>query len=580
MSLEGFINTIPDLLRHRVELAPSSTAILEKSHSQIWTGLTWRQFDQAVEHLTQQLMSAGIGRGDQVAILMPNAVQWEIVQHAVFRLGGVIIGLDLNDPAQRVDDIFNQCSIRALIIDGADRLDQIPQHHIEAIDLILCRHWERNSCKGPNIKILADIQAPPMPIETPSPDGSTVATIIFTSGTTGRPKALWYTHGQLVSAVRSITDLFADLPDQAHTACWLPLANPFQRIINLCAIAANWRCYIVPDPTQIMSAVKEIEPHFFAGVPRFYEKLFQAIEDGIRKRPPWQKALPMWAVRVGKSVSAKRETKRSISWHLKWLHRIADILVLCRIRRIMGRHLKYFISGSAPLSDELIRKCLAFGWPIYEAYGISENIAPMAMNSPGAWRLGSVGRPLGANIIRIADDGEILVKSPCVAINLKPDGNGGFLTTGDLGRIASDGYLYLQGRKNDTFKLSTGRKIIPQPIEEALSLLDGVEHCVAVGHKRKQVIALLNVPADSWRRLSDLNGGEMGARSVLKNEARMVCAHLPRYCRPAEVLIINDPFSPATGELTTNYKLRRHAVISKYTSAIDRCYQQIEAERN
>lgn len=580
MPLDDLIDTIPDLLRHRVKLAPVSMALLEKGNSQSWTGLTWRQFDLAVEHLTQRLMSTGLGHGDQVAILMPNAVEWEITQHAVFRLGGVIIGLDLNDPAQRVDDIFNQCSIRALIIDGAVRLDQIPHHHLEAIELILCCRREACSSEYAKVKILEDIQASPQPIEPSPPEASAVATIIFTSGTTGRPKALWYTHGQLVLAVRSITDLFADLPDQAHTACWLPLANPFQRIINLCAIAANWQCFIVPDPTQIMSAVREIEPHFFAGVPRFYEKLFQAIEGGIRQKPSWQKVLPMWAVWVGKSVSGKIETKSSISWHLRWMHRVADTLVLEKIRRIMGRQLKYFISGSAPLSDELIKKSYAFGWPIYEAYGISENIAPMAMNSPEASRFGSVGRPLRENTIKIADDGEIRVKSACIAINLKPDENGGFHNTGDLGMIASDGYLYLQGRKNDTFKLSTGRKIIPQPIEEALSVLDGVEHCVAVGHKRKQVIALLNVPPEEWRHLSDLNGGEMGARSFLRNKAQMACAHLPRYCRPTEVLIINDPFSPATGELTTNFKLRRNAVLSKYTSTINRCYQQIESESN
>jgi long-chain acyl-CoA synthetase len=405
-----------------------------------------------------------------------------------------------------------------------------------------------------------------------------MATVIFTSGTTGRPKALWYTHGQMVLAVRSITRSFADLPGQANTACWLPLANPFQRIINLCAVAANWRCFVVSDPTRIMDEVREIEPHFFAAVPRFYEKLFQAIEDGIRRKPLWQKAMVRWA--VGQSLAEESVAGGGANRKMKWRQRFADKLVLEKIRRIMGRRLKYFISGSAPLSDGLIEKCVTYGWPIYEAYGVSENIAPMAMNSPTASRPGSVGRPLPENTIAIADDGEILVKGHCVAANLSPDGNGGFHGTGDLGRMDADGYLYVEGRKNDTFKLSTGRKIIPRAIEEALAPIAGVEYCVALGHNRKQVIALLNISEEKWRRLIAQHGGEENARSELKKAARRVCGHLPRYCRPADVLIVNDPFSVESGEVTSNLKLRRSAILSKYTVSIDHCYERIEARMN
>lgn len=575
---EEIFDTIPEMLHDRVQRTPTSTALSEKEDSQRWVGLSWKRFGQEVEHLTQQLLEAGIDHGDQVAILMPNSVQWEIIQHAVFRIGGIIIGLDLNDPAQRVDDILSKCHTRALFVDSTTRLDQIPHHHLRAIDLIFSSCGEAPSSREIEVQSLSDLKAPSSPLAPRAPDTASIATIIFTSGTTGQPKALRYTHGQLVLAVRSITRLFATLPEQANTACWLPLANPFQRIINLCAIAANWQCFIVPDPTRIMNAVREIEPYFFAGVPRFYEKLFQAIEDEIRQKPSWQRVMSFWAIGVGKSFFELTETNGAIPWHLKWMHRIADALVLRKIRGIMGKHLKYFICGSAPLSSELIKKSLAFGWSIYQAYGISENIAPMAMNSPTTSRLGSVGRPLAENTITIAEDGEILVKGACVATNLNSNCNRGFLSTGDIGRIDPDGYLYLLGRKNDTFKLSTGRKIIPQAIEEALTMLDGVEHCIALGHNRKQVVALLNISERKWRHLSAINGGEECAHAAIKKEVRQACGHLPRYCQPADVLIINDKFSPATGELTTNLKLRRNVVLSKYTSTIDRCYQQIETD--
>ncbi len=579
MSPENRIDTIPKLLNYRVETTPSDVALSEKGDSQRWTGLTWKQFDRAIDRLTQQLLAAGIEPGDQVAILMPNTVQWEVIQHAIFRMGAVAIGLDLNDPIERVDDILSQCTLRALFVDRTARLDHIPRHHMRTIELIVSTRREGPSDAYAKVQALEDLAPPLKPIPPLTPDPAAIATVIFTSGTTGRPKTLWYTHQQILLAVRSITRRFSDLPARANTACWLPLANPFQRIINLCAIAANWQCFVVPDPTRIMSEVREIEPHFFAGVPRFFEKLFQAIEAGIQQKPSWQRALAAWALGVGRAVSDNSSARHTISLRLRWMHRIAEALVLKKMRCFMGNHLKYFISGSAPLSYELIKKCFAFGWSIHEAYGISENIVPMAMNSPGATRWGSVGRPLPENTIRIADDGEVLVKSACVAANLADEDNGAFLGTGDLGRLDEDGYLWLLGRKNDTFKLSTGRKIVPQAIEEALVELDGVDHCIALGHNRKRVIALLNVPREKWHHLTTSKGGERSARSVMKRQAQLACSHLPRYCQPADVLIINDPFSPNTGELTSNLKLRRGVVLAKYSTTIDHCYQQIETQK-
>ena len=579
MSLEKRIDTIPKLLKHRVETTPSDVALSEKGDSQQWTRLTWKQFDRRVDRLTQQLLAAGLKPGDQVAILMPNAVQWEVIQHALFRMGAVIVGLDLNDPIERVDDILSQCTLRALFVDNPARLGRIPRRHLKALELIVSTRPEAPTDVDAKVMTLETLAFPPKPITPLTTDSAAIATIIFTSGTTGRPKALWYTHQQILLAVRSITRLFSDLPAQASTACWLPLANPFQRIINLCAISANWQCFVVPDPARIMSEVREIEPHFFAGVPRFFEKLFQAIETGIHEMPSWQRILAGWAIGIGRAMSDKSVGQDTISWRLRWMHRIAEAVVLKKMRRLMGNNLKYFISGSAPLSSELIKKCFAYGWPIHEAYGISENILPMAMNSPGAARWGSVGRPLPENTIRIAEDGEVLVKSACVAANLTVGANGAFLGTGDLGRLDGDGYLWLIGRKNDTFKLSTGRKVIPKAIEEVLSAIDGVDHCIALGHNRKQVIALLNVPRERWHHLTASKGGEMGARSVLKRKAQLVCSHLPRYCQPADVVIVNDPFSPGTGELTTNLKLRRSAVLAKYSSSIDLCYQQIEKQK-
>lgn len=544
---------------------------MEKNSSGRWQKIRWEQFHEAVRDLAGQLWRAGLRPGDHVALMMPNGVRWEMIQHAVYRIGGIVVGLDRNDPAERIGDLFSLFDATALIVEDRRLLERIPAAVLKALPLVLADLAPATvSRRHPGTGTSAVLPA----ARSVAPDQA--ATVIFTSGTTGRPKALAYSHRQLALAIATITPLLADLPDQAHTVCWLPLANPFQRMTNWCAMAANWKTFMVSEPAKILEQVREIRPHFLVAVPRFYEKLHAGIRQRLEAMPGRLKSAAAWAQDVGARYRRAAAQGERVPLSLKCKHRVAERLVLRRVRRAMGGRLRYFISGSAPLPESLIDAFAALGWPILEAYGISENIIPMAMNAPGACCPGSVGRPLANNEIRIAGDGEILVKGPGVALAGADPQADGFLKTGDLGVLDDEGFLRITGRKSDIFKLSTGRKIVPRPLEEALGRIDGVEHCVAVGASRKFVVALLNVPEEQWRWLNEQHAGAEGARVFLRRRAQQVCAHLPDYSRPVEVAVVNECFSPQSGELTANLKLRRDFVLRKHAAVIEEIYQRAE----
>lgn len=567
--------TIPALLAMRVRATPGDTAFMEKGDDGRWRPVRWDAFEVAVRDLALRLQALGLATGDRAAILMPNGLQWERLQHAVYRLGGVVLGLDVNDPPARIDDIFSLCRPTMLFVDRLERLQQLSPEARRRLHWIVVQHEDGALPRLQTPLFFLDRLPASVADALPAQvDPDAVATILLTSGTTGRPKAFSYRHRQLAAAVKSIVSHFGELPAQAHTACWLPLANPFQRIINFCAMAMNWKAFMVSPPTTIMEAVPRIEPHVFAAVPRFYEKLMDGIQRRIDQMAAPQRALVQWGVRTGRRYRQTLARGERPTPLLRWLHRLADGLVLRRIRAVMGNRLRYGISGSAAMPLALSQAFEGLGWPVLEAYGISENIVPMAMNVPGAIRLGSVGRPLAENTIRLAPDGEILVKGIGVSAEATPVTRDGFLKTGDLGRLDADGYLWLTGRKADLFKLSTGRKVTPAAIEAALETIEEVDFAVAAGADRRYVTALLNLTSERWQRLQQTHNGPQGAFAHLRHLARQACAHLPAYCRPVDIAVVQQPFTHQTGELTNNMKLRRTFVLEKYAGVLEPLYRR------
>ncbi|MBU0969559.1 MAG: AMP-binding protein, partial [Proteobacteria bacterium] len=269
--ITNHLDTIPRLLTHRVAQTPHAIAFMEKQ-SNAWKGISWQQFYGRAARLTRKFILSGVKPGDGLAILMANSIAWEIVQHAGFMAGCVVIGLDQKDPPERLARTIHMARIRVLAVQSPEILEKFPSDLLSSLKLGLVGNSLNTMEQHGRIKGFSNPEAG---LERLFLVGKPrCATLLFTSGTTGAPKAISYDHDQLTEAVKAISLQIQDLPDQAHSACWLPLSSPFQRMINYCALLMNHQTFMVPDPATLMADVQEIAPHFMAAVPRFYEKIY------------------------------------------------------------------------------------------------------------------------------------------------------------------------------------------------------------------------------------------------------------------------------------------------------------------
>jgi long-chain acyl-CoA synthetase len=429
-------------------------------------------------------------------------------------------------------------------------------------------------------------------LEAGAPATDSPATLIYTSGTTGSPKAVLYSHRQILVAADAILESFPGLSAGENMLCWLPMAHLYQRMLNFAAAQRGAILCFVEDPRTIAECLRETNPEVFVGVPRVFEK----IHDGIRNQAAAQsrpaRALFAWALKIGGECARRLRAGQTPSRTLRWKQRLADVLVLRRIRGLFGKNIRFLISGSAPLPAQLPEFFHALGLVTLEAYGVSENTVPLAANRPGDYRFGSVGRPFAANEIRLAADGEVLVRGPGLFRGYEGDREAderftadGFYQTGDLGRFDEDGYLWLKGRKSEIIKTSTGRKLSPFKIEGAYRKSPLIAQIAVFGDGRERPAALVvldeAVLAQYWN-LSGLPSAaseEMRrsdfARELTKRELERCGEELAPHERIADFAVLEKSFAVESGELTSNLKLRRQFIAAKYAKVIDGFYADV-----
>lgn len=568
--------TIPGLLSSRADEQPLASAYWQRTEEGQWQATTWKEIRQRVQNLACHLHCLGLRPGDNVVLMLPTRPNWEYCQLGVMEAGGVVVGIDAHDAHENIRHILQTVQPRALFLSTAQQWRDLRPLLTDIPCIVVL---EQGHDAG-TVELHKLLHTSAEDVDLPLVTSADRATIVFTSGSMGQPKGIAYTHGQLCDAAEGILNLFPTLDRQIRLACWLPMSNLFQRIVNLCTIMRGDQSFFVESPADIMVLLPEIRPALLIGVPRFFEKLYAGIQEKTAQAPWPMRKLVGLAWRMGEAYRKSQRAGHQPGPALSLGHTLAERLVLERIRRIMGPDMQFMVSGSAPMPLWLLERLHALGWLVLEAYGISECVLPVAMATPEAFRFGSVGRGLSGNEIRIAADGELLVRGPGVfrggylgaAAETTPVDEEGFLHTGDYGRLDEDGYLYLIGRKSEIFKTSTGRRIAPVPIESLLKQLPYVEHAVIMGSNRPMPVALLALKsmAGQVEETSDPATLNTIAHDVLR-----VCAELPAYQRPAGVLLTREGFSVLGGELTANLKLKRAAIAEKYMAAVDALYNEL-----
>jgi len=581
--------TLPGLLAARSMATPDGVAFIDNVEDEKSRTTSWSQYHAIATRLQGAMHARGVSRGTRVGILATNSVRWEACQMAALANAAAVVGLDVHHTDATLKRLIECTRVSHLFVGDTSTAERVTSLRlIPSPELwILAGPVPRTG--GPSGAWYVDhvLEEAPMPGLNAAADGPVpddMAIVVFSSGTTGNPKPIGYTHRQVLLAVQSITRAFPSVDASGHLVCWLPLANLFQRIIDFCAIARGNASHVVADPRSVMDVVPRVRPQLLLGVPRFFERVMSTMQQRVAAAP-WPVGRIVTRVLEDATVLAPplsppggaRARPVPSSPLQRWLRR----LVLGRLAQAFGGEARYLVSGSAPLAASVHAFFDAIDLPVFEAYGVSECIVPVALNTPDARRTGTVGRITPVNEVALSAEGEVLVRGPGVFTGYLDDAPGtrrldddGYWHTGDRGRFDADGYLVLEGRISDAFKLSTGRWVNPLEIESRLRTQPGIDHAAIIGSGRKVVVAVLDV-SDSVNHAArglPTQPGDAVAPSWLSD----AFGDLADYQRPAAYLLVTEHFSVTGGELTVNLKLRRKAVGEKYAGEIDRLYRDIE----
>ena len=552
-----------------------------------WVPVSSSEFYRGTAGVARALLDWKIAKGDRVAILSENRPAWAIADFATLMVGGVVVPIYPTLTGEQIAHMLRDSGTRVIFVSTQQQLDKIvairQQTPLEQVVLL-------DSMEGcPVVRMQHLVLSGPESRDAAldalahSVGPEDLATLLYTSGTTGVPKGVMLTHGNLAANFLCSLNAFP-FPEDATSVSFLPLSHITARHVDYALLHEGVALAYCPFLEDLPRALQETKPSIFVAVPRVYEKIRLQVEHTAQSFA--KRHILDWALGVGRThrdeiLTGHRPT--AWSWHM------ADRIVFSQIQERMGGRVHTFISGGAPLGRELAEWFADAGIRIHEGYGLTETSPVVAVNTPRAHKLGTVGKPLPNVEVRIAADGEILVRGPSVFGGYwnKPQETAeafvdGFFKTGDIGTLDADGFLSVTDRKKDLIKTSGGKFIAPQPIEASLKNNALVAEAVVIGDKRKfsSVLILPYFPLlEDW---AGINQVAFTSRKELVAEPRVqtlyegivesVNANLARFEKMKKTLVLADEFSVAEGTLTPTLKMRRRAVEERHRAMIDAMY--------
>jgi long-chain acyl-CoA synthetase len=557
-----------------------------------WISISSSELYQSVAGVARTLREWGISKGDRVAILSENRPEWTIADFASLLIGAVVVPVYTTLTDEQTAYILQDSGARVVFVSTDKQLlkvraiqDQTAVERVvvmDGVEAAHASHMQRLMQDGPKERD-AQLDSAARAIR---PDD--LATIIYTSGTTGVPKGAMLTHGNMASNIAHSLSGF-NVRGGEVSISFLPLSHVTARHVDLAMLSRGVTLAYVSVLDQLPQALLEVRPTIFVGVPRVYEKVHGQVDLKAKGFP--RRWIYRWALSVGRAHRAEILADRKPS-SLAW--KICDRLVYSKIRAGMGGRAEVFISGGAPLGRELAEWYADIGIRIDEGYGLTETSPVIAVNSPTAHKLGTVGKTLPNIEVRIAEDGEILVRGPSVFKGYwnRPEETqaalvDGWFKTGDIGNLDADGFLSITDRKKDLIKTSGGKFIAPQPLENSLKHNALIAEAVILGDKHKFPAVLIApyFPAlEEWARANQVvfpSREKLVAHAKVKALYEGIVAdlnrNLARYEQLKKVIVIAEEFSTENGILTASMKLRRRVVEERYRVRIEEMYAEAEA---
>ena len=595
-------DTLARLFWSRVERTPDRPAQQFKRDG-TWHTITWREVGEAVREVATGLIALGREKGDAVAILSQSRAEWVQADFAIFSAGCVTVPIYPSYPPDLIAYVVNDSQARTLIVEDpsqlAKALEARPKmEKLEHIVVIsgydapqppaMVRTWDTLRRLG---RDQAEAHRSTLAERVAAGRPDDVATIVYTSGTTGNPKGVVQTHGNHLSALRSsaastpVEEGWVDL-------LFLPLAHSFARLESFLGVYHGLTTAFAENLDKLAENLREVRPHFICSVPRVFEKVYAKILAGAEAGSPAKRKIFHWAIGVGRQVSQLQQGGRPIPTGLAIKHRLAHKLVFSKLHAALGGRLRWAVSGGAPLSRDIGEFFHAAGILVLEGYGLTETCPVLTFNRKEHFRFGSVGQALPGIELRIAEDGEILARGANVATRgyfkqpqataevFEPDG---WFHTGDIGKIDADGFLFITDRKKDLIVTAGGMNIAPQNIENLLKGDPFISQAMVYGDRKPYPVALITLNAEELAKLAREQGLLATEPALLVEHPKIVervgrtveekNTQLQSYAKIKKFKVLPDDFTQEGGELTPTLKVKRKVVSEKYRQVIEELYR-------
>jgi long-chain acyl-CoA synthetase len=556
-----------------------------------WYEMSYAELGAAVTEIAAGLVALGVRPGDRVGVIGETRPEWTLADCGALCAGAVVVPIYHTSSAEECRYVLEHAGVRVVVCEDAEQAakleairGQLPQlEHMVAM------------LPGQGLPSLADLRSragasPAAVVEEAvaavRPDDP--ATIVYTSGTTGPPKGCVLTHANCLATMRMYQ---AQLTLGAGVVIFmfLPLAHALARVVQFVAFeSGSALAYWSRDPKALLDDLAATRPTHFPSVPRVFEKAHGRALAKAEESSPVRRRLFRWAVATGGAVRAAERAGRTPSAAVRAQHRIADRLVLSRVRALFGGRLQLGLTGAAPIATEVLEFFDACGVLVLEGYGLTETCAAATLNTPGAVRLGTVGHALPGEEVRIGEDGEVLLRGPNVFTGYYRDTEAteavladGWLRTGDLGDLDADGFLSITGRKKDLIITSSGKNISPSNLETALRESRWLSQAVVFGDKRPYLVALLTLDRDELEALAERVGAPAdpavlaahpGVRALVQADVDVANARVARIEQVKRFAILEDDLTQDDGELTPTLKVKRATVQERYSERVEALY--------
>ena len=594
--------TIPEMFLNTTEKFSDKYLYYYKKNTQ-WIGLKGKDIKNAVKEISCGLESLEINVQDKVAIMSNNSPRWAMADYGILCSGSVTVTIYPTLIQNQVDYILKDSGSKVIFVENKEQLDKAVKAKESCSELkniiVMNDTYEGDDSTIMNFLDFLElgnkyanennVDFSEM-VSRSKPDD--LLTLIYTSGTTGTPKGVMLTHGNLCANIAS-TVKGIEFTDDDTLLSFLPLSHVFERMGgHFSSFSKGCTIYYAEGIEKVADNMGEVKPTLMLSVPRLYEKMYTGVMEKVKAGSPLKQKIFFWSLNVGQKVMEHSLINKPVPFLLGLKHKIATKLAFSKIHDRVGGKLRFFISGGAPLAQEIAEFFSSAGIQIMEGYGLTETSPVLTTNLPDQFRFGTVGKPIDGVSINIADDGEILAKGPNIMRGYYNDEEStkevltddGWFSTGDIGEIDQDGFLKITDRKKNLFVTSGGKNVAPAPLENSLATSSYIDQVVVLGDKRNFISALIVPNFDNIKTyLSSMEKSVSGNEAMIEHqdvldlidkEVSGAMSEFSNYEKVKVFKLLSEPFTIEKGELTPKMSIVRKIVISNNHDLIESIYNQ------